>query len=56
MPAETARRRTFLVGRLTHRTREIQWVEPQPPPLPGPWSLKAVVRERAVQPALRLVR
>jgi hypothetical protein len=38
-------RRTFAVGRVTPRTREIQYVEPRPAPLPGPWALKAVVRE-----------
>ncbi len=38
-------RRTFAVGRWTPRTREIEFVEPRPAPLRGPWSLKAVVRE-----------
>lgn len=48
------RRRTFVVGRLTPRTREIQFVKPRPAPLPGPWELKAVVGD-GTRPRLRLV-
>jgi hypothetical protein len=47
-------RRTFVVGRLTRRTTEIQYVDPGPAPLPGPWALKAVVR--GTLPTLRVVR
>jgi hypothetical protein len=36
-------RHTFAVGRLNPATREVQFVEPCAAPLPGPWSLKAVV-------------
>lgn len=49
-------RRTFAVGRLTPRAREIQYVEPAPAPLPGPWALKAVVRGVAAPRRLRVVR
>lgn len=48
-------RRTFVVGRLDRATTEVQLVEPDDrAPIPGPWSLKAVVRER--RPELRIVR
>lgn len=50
------RRRTFAVGRLTPRTREIQYVQARPAPLPGPWALKAVVRAAGPERPLQLVR
>lgn len=42
--AAPARRRTFAVGQSGPRTRSVQYVDPPRAPLPGPWSLKAVVR------------
>jgi hypothetical protein len=52
---EPAPRETFAVGRLDRRTNELQIVRPSgDAPIPGPWSLKAVVRGRG--PELRLVR
>ena len=55
MKLEAPTRRTFAVGRLDRRTTEVQVVRPSgSAPIPGPWSLKAVVRERG--PELRLVR
>lgn len=48
-------RQTFVVGRLDRRTTELQLVTPDDQlPFPGPWSLKAVVRDR--RPDLRIVR
>ena len=48
-------RETFVVGRLDRRTSEVQIVRPSgDAPIPGPWSLKAVVRGRG--PELRLIR
>jgi hypothetical protein len=50
-------RHTFAVGRLDRSTSELQLVEAtEAPPFPGPWSLKAVVRERRTGPDLRIVR
>jgi hypothetical protein len=38
-------RTTFVVGRLTSRSAEIVVVDPhRPPPIPGPWVLRALVR------------
>ncbi len=38
-------RTTFLVGRLTRGSAQIVVVEgSQPPPIPGPWTLRALVR------------
>ena len=52
---EPAPRETFAVGRLDRRTTEVQIVRPTgDAPIPGPWSLKAVVRIRG--PDLRLIR
>ena len=52
---EPAARETFVVGRLDRRTSEVQIVRPAgEAPIPGPWSLKAVVRGRG--PDLRLLR
>lgn len=48
-------RQTFVVGRLDRRTTVVQLVDQnQKAPFPGPWSLKAVVRDR--RPDLRIVR
>lgn len=48
-------RRTFAVGRINRRTTEVQWVRPvERVPFPGPWKLKAVVRDP--RPDLRIVR
>jgi hypothetical protein len=55
MKIEPPTRQTFVVGRLDRRTTEVQVVRPSgDAPIPGPWSLKAVVRDRG--PELRLVR
>jgi hypothetical protein len=54
MPRPPLSRRTFVVGRLDRATSELQIVEPHTSPIPGPWSLKAVVRGRG--PELRIVR
>lgn len=55
MKTSTPSRRTFAVGRLDRTTTEVQLVEPRDrAPIPGPWSLKAVVRDR--RPDLRIVR
>lgn len=55
MTRPTPARRTFVVGRLDRRTSEVQLVEADAAsPIPGPWRLKAVVRER--RPDLRVVR
>ena len=55
MKLESPSRRTFAVGRPDRRTTEVQVVEPRgSAPIPGPWSLKAVVRER--RPELRVLR
>ena len=44
-----------VVGRLDRRTSEVQMVSrDEHAPFPGPWSLKAVVRDRG--PELRIVR
>ena len=52
---EPGARETFAVGRLNRRTSEVQIVRPSgDAPIPGPWSLKAVVRGRG--PELRLSR
>lgn len=51
----TQTRQTFVVGRLDRRTTEVQLVaHDEQAPFPGPWSLKAVVRDR--RPGLRIVR
>lgn len=52
---EPETRQTFAVGRLDRRSSEVRIVRPTgEAPIPGPWSLKAVVRSRG--PELRLVR
>ena len=51
----TSPRRTFAVGRMDRSTSEVQLVSrDEHAPFPGPWSLKAVIRERG--PDLRIVR
>jgi hypothetical protein len=57
-PAPSPARHTFAVGRLDRSTSELQLIEASDaPPFPGPWSLKAVVRERRFTgPDLRIVR
>lgn len=51
------RRRTFAVGRIDRGATEVQWVRPlERAPMPGPWTLKAVVRDPRPRPALRVVR
>lgn len=54
MNDSTPNRQTFVVGRLDRRTTEVQLVTPEKAPFPGPWSLKAVVRDR--RPDLKIVR
>ena len=45
-------RTTFLVGRLTPKSAEIVVVEDAgPAPIPGPWSLRALVRPSKPRPA-----
>ncbi len=45
-------RTTFLVGRRTQRSTEIVVVDGErPAPIPGPWSLRAVVRRRKDPPS-----
>jgi hypothetical protein len=58
LPSPVPTRHTFAVGRLDRSTSELRLVEASDaPPFPGPWSLKAVVRERRVTgPDLRIVR
>lgn len=58
LPSPVPARRTFAVGRLDRSTCELQIVERgEAAPFPGPWSLKAVVRERRTGgPDLRIVR
>lgn len=39
-------RRTFAVGRVSRTSTEIVWVEAEEAPaFPGPWRVRAVVRE-----------
>lgn len=47
-------RHTFVVGRVTPSTTVVRMLEERPAPLPGPWTLEALVRSR--EPRLRLVR
>lgn len=55
MSTSAPHRQTFAVGRINRRTSELQWVRPlERTPFPGPWKLKAVVRDR--RPDLRIVR
>jgi len=45
-------RTTFLVGRVTRGGAEIVVVEGVlPPPIPGPWTLRALVRPAPASPA-----
>ncbi len=47
MPMRTMRK-TFLVGRMSRRGEKIFVVHGQaPPPFPGPWTLRALVRRTA---------
>lgn len=52
--ARSPRRRTFVVGRVTPSATVVRMVEERPAPLPGPWTLDALVRPR--ERRLRLVR
>lgn len=51
-------RHTFAVGRLDRSTSELRLVEAEAArPFPGPWTLKAVVRDhRKGMPDLRVIR
>ena len=58
LPSPTPARHTFAIGRLDRGTSQLQLIDGHDaPPFPGPWSLKAVVRERKVAgPDLRIIR
>ena len=52
-PRAAGRRKDFVVGRLSRKTREMRVLDDSATPIRGPWSLHALVR--GTGPRLRLV-